>query len=129
MALLVGRSRDRSPVVSLGIFSKAPDKSMCPGVDSASKNEYHDIPGGKGGRCVGVTTLPPSCAECQEIWEPNLLDTSRPRRPVMRIPYLTFKLRCTTYRPWACHSIVSKRQASKGSWFFLAGFQAGSGAR
>ena len=26
-----------------------------PGVDSASKNE--DIPGGKGGRCVGVTTF------------------------------------------------------------------------
>ena len=40
------------------------------GVDSASKNEYQDIPGGKGGRCVGVATLPPSCAECHEIWEP-----------------------------------------------------------
>ena len=33
------------------------------------KNEYQDIPGGKGGRCVEVTTLPPSCAKCQEIWE------------------------------------------------------------
>ena len=30
-ALLVGRSRDRSPVVSLGIFSEVSDKSMCPG--------------------------------------------------------------------------------------------------
>jgi hypothetical protein len=30
-ALLVGRSPDRSPVVSLGIFSEATDKSMCPG--------------------------------------------------------------------------------------------------
>ena len=30
-ALLVGMSRDRSPVVSLGIFSEASDKSMCPG--------------------------------------------------------------------------------------------------
>ena len=29
--LLVGRSLDRSPVVSLGIFSEASDKSMCPG--------------------------------------------------------------------------------------------------
>ena len=28
--------------------------------DSAFKNEYQDIPGGKDGRCVGVTTLPPS---------------------------------------------------------------------
>jgi len=38
-ALLVGRSRDRFPVVSLGIFSIASDGTMCPGVDSASKNE------------------------------------------------------------------------------------------
>jgi len=36
-ALLVGRSRGRSPVVSLGIFSVVPsDKTMCPEVDSAS---------------------------------------------------------------------------------------------
>ena len=25
--------------------------------------------GGKDGRCVGLTTLPPSCANCLEIWE------------------------------------------------------------
>jgi len=43
---------------------------MCPGVDSASKNEYQDIPGDKDGRCVRVTTLPPSCAECLEILDP-----------------------------------------------------------
>ena len=24
--------------------------------------------GGKVGRCVGLTTLPPSCADCLEIW-------------------------------------------------------------
>ena len=39
-ALLVGRSRDRFPVVLLGIFSVAPDGTMCPRVDSASENEY-----------------------------------------------------------------------------------------
>jgi len=27
--------------------------------------------GGKGGRCVGLTTLPSSCADCHEIWEPQ----------------------------------------------------------
>jgi hypothetical protein len=59
-ALLVGGSRDRSPVVSLGIFSEATDGTMCPGVDSASKNEYQETPRGKGGRCVRVTTLLPS---------------------------------------------------------------------
>jgi len=29
------------------------------------------FPGGKCGRCVGLTTLPPSCADCLEIWEPQ----------------------------------------------------------
>ena len=29
------------------------------------------FPGSKGGRCVGLTTLPPSCANCLEIWEPQ----------------------------------------------------------
>jgi hypothetical protein len=51
---------------SLGIFSGVSDISMCP----ASKNEYQDIPGGKDGRCVRVTSLPPSCAKCLEILEP-----------------------------------------------------------
>jgi len=40
------------------------------GSTSASKNEYQDIPGGKDGQCVRVTTLPPTCAECLEILEP-----------------------------------------------------------
>jgi hypothetical protein len=26
---------------------------------------------GKGGRCVGLTTLPPSCVDYLEIWEPQ----------------------------------------------------------
>ena len=43
-ALLIGRSRDRSPVVSLEIFSVVPfDKTMCPEVDSASENEYQEF--------------------------------------------------------------------------------------
>ena len=50
----------KSPVVSLGIFSDATDRTMCPGVDSASINEYQKTPGGKDGQCVRVTTLPPS---------------------------------------------------------------------
>jgi hypothetical protein len=33
---------------------------------------------GKGGLCVGLTTLPPSCADCLYIWEPQLLKTSGP---------------------------------------------------
>ena len=33
-------SRDRFPVVSLGILSLTTDGTMCPGVESASENEY-----------------------------------------------------------------------------------------
>ena len=44
-----------------------------PGVDSTFNiNEYQEcFLGGKGGRCVGLTTLLPSCADCLEIWEPQ----------------------------------------------------------
>jgi len=41
------------------------------GVDSASnRNEYQEYSlEGKGDRCIWLTTLPPSCADCLEIWE------------------------------------------------------------
>ena len=44
-----------------------------PGVDSASiRDEYQEyFVGDKGGQCVGLTTLPPSCADCLEIWKPQ----------------------------------------------------------
>jgi hypothetical protein len=50
-----------------------------PGVDSASpRNKYQAyILGNKGCRCVGLTTLPPSCADCLEIWEPEPPGTLR----------------------------------------------------
>jgi len=46
---------------------------MAPGVDSSSnRNEYQEyFLGGKGGWCIGLTTLPPTCAVCLEIWEPQ----------------------------------------------------------
>jgi len=39
-SVVVGRSRERLPEVSLVIFTVAPDGTMCPGVDSAPKSEY-----------------------------------------------------------------------------------------
>jgi hypothetical protein len=31
----------------------------------------------EGGRCVGLVTLPPLCADCHEIWEPQPPGTLR----------------------------------------------------
>jgi len=31
----------------------------------------------EGGRCVGLTILPPSCADCHEIWESETPGTLR----------------------------------------------------
>jgi len=47
-----------------------------PGVDSAAnRSEYQKcFLEGKGSQCIGLTTLPPSCADCLEIW--NLLEPS-----------------------------------------------------
>ena len=36
-----------------------------------------NISWGKGSRCVGLTTLPPSCTDCLEIWEPQIPGTLR----------------------------------------------------
>jgi len=49
------------------------------GVDSDfNRYEYQEyFLGGKGGRCVGLTTLPPSGADSLEIWEPQLPGTLR----------------------------------------------------
>jgi hypothetical protein len=62
-----------------GFFSEATDGTMCPRVDSASKNEYRELPGGKDGRCVRVTTLPPSwCRKSRRSGSLNLLESEEP---------------------------------------------------
>jgi hypothetical protein len=56
------RSKSEGPGSISGVarvFSMVSDHSMCPGVDSASKNEYQVNPGGKVGRCVRLTTYHP----------------------------------------------------------------------
>jgi len=51
-----------------------------PGVDSASnRNEYQEyFLGGKGGRCLRLTTLPPSCAVVTYSGSLNFLEPSGP---------------------------------------------------
>ena len=50
-----------------------------PGVYLAfNRNVYQEyFLGGKEGRCIWLTTLPPSYADCLEIWEPQLPGTLR----------------------------------------------------
>ena len=83
--------------MTLGIYSVAADISVCSGVDSTSKNEYQDIPGGKGGRCVRVTTLPPPCAECLVIWSLNRPEPSGPHRPVIAVALPLLRYICVLF--------------------------------
>jgi len=75
-ALHVARSRVRFPIMSL-IWSFRPHYSL--GVDSASnRKEYQEeFLARKGGRFLRLTTLPPSCTDCLEIWEPETFGTFR----------------------------------------------------
>ena len=49
-----------------------------PSNSASNRNECQGcLLGGKGCRCVGLTTLPPSCADCLVIWEPEASGTLR----------------------------------------------------
>jgi len=51
---------------------------MAPGLTQPlTEMSATNISWGKGGRCIGLTTLPPSCPDCLEIWEPQRPGTLR----------------------------------------------------
>ena len=80
--LQIGRSLVRSQLVSLEFFIdiKSSQSHYGPGVDSASnrnENQEHFVRG-KGGRCVRLTTLPPSCAVVTKSGNINFLEPSGP---------------------------------------------------
>ena len=80
-ALQFGRSRVRFPMVWLEFFTDIIlPVTLWPWGDSAfNRNEYQEyFLRGKGGCCLRLTTLPSSCAECLEIWEPQTPKLCRP---------------------------------------------------
>jgi len=56
--------------------------------------------GAKGGRCIGLTTLPPSCADCLEIWSLSLLEASGPVQACngIALPFMILVLLVKRYR-------------------------------
>jgi len=79
--LQTSRSRVQFSMVTLEFFSDIIFQSHYgPGVDSASnRNEYQVcFLGGKGGRCVRLTPLPPSCATVMKSGNPNFLEPCGP---------------------------------------------------
>jgi len=91
------------------IFPVTSDSSMCPGADSASKSEYQDIPGGKGGRCVRLTTYHLHVQIVKKSGGLNLLEPCGPVQACngtalplnityhISIPYFSYMFRCTSH--------------------------------
>jgi hypothetical protein len=69
------------------------------GVDSASKrNEYQGyLLGGKGGKCVGLTTLPRACADCLEIWDAQPPGTLRACPDLYRVSFVFLISICPSF--------------------------------
>jgi len=89
----------------IGMFHWNPH--YIPGVDSASKrNEYQKyFLGFKGGRWIGLTTLPLSYTDHVEIWKlqhpGSLKDLSRPlQRLLLPLPF--YQMRQNYYRTFFC---------------------------
>jgi hypothetical protein len=76
-----------------GLFSEAYEGTMCPGVDSASKNEYQDTPGSKAGRCVRLTTYHLHVPNVKKIRGLNLPDPHGPVQACSGTALLNFTLK------------------------------------
>jgi hypothetical protein len=89
------------------------------GVDLASnRNEYWEyFLGSKGGQCVGLTTLQPSCADCLDIlvastsWSPKGQST-----PVQGLLINIETLKCNVF------CFVLSNDLDRGHWIYVASY-------
>ena len=93
-------------------------KSVGPRIDSKRWHLEADIsvcPRGKGGRCVRVTTLPPSHAESLVIWSLNRPEPYGPHRPVIGValPFTRIQGNSKPYK----HSPKSTENKTSSQWW------------
>ena len=67
------------------------------------------FPGGKGCLCIGLTTLPPSCADCLEIWEPQPSGSLVPVQACNGIALPLLLIRATSLYSTLTHPISLRR--------------------
>ena len=98
ISVAFGRSRVRFPLTSLEFFyvHNPSGRTVALGADPVSNTNVYEeyFLWGKGGRCVGLTTLPPSCADCLEIWYPQPPGTLWPAGSLYRDCFTCFPLTC-----------------------------------
>jgi len=85
-----------------------------------NRNEYQEyFLGGKGGRCVGLTTLPPSYEDCLEIWE------SQPPGTLRACPGVALPLPFIIYSECLSVALVIQHAMRKSHFVIccLAGFK------
>lgn len=68
-------------------------------VDSASNRSNYQESSlvDEGSRCVGLTTLPPSCAICQKSWKPKPLGALRVCLGLYRHSFTLFRVAAQRY--------------------------------
>jgi hypothetical protein len=95
---------------------------MCPGLDSASKNEYQANPGGKGGRCLRLATYHLHVPMSRNLGALTSWNPAGLFRPVMGQLYLYLYLTDLSMSDcWhSCHLRQKGNGLLCGSFFFVA---------
>jgi hypothetical protein len=69
-----------------------------------------NIPGGKGGRCISLTS-PPSRVECHEIWEPKPPGTLWATPGLLRDPFTFYLQKLDKFYPTAIWRSIQQESA------------------